>query len=275
MKLNYGTLISPYPIRLSIGTIRQPKLKEIFNPAIAGLSFDKFQNYQVFLKLTPEIFYTEIKKDTEAEKYWDSLSEEQQNEMTLLDIMDADKDFREAMLEVLQFFFVERVMYFGGYILILNEMPENIEALKPGDVAGILDKNTLPQAIDIIQQICCIKTEEEVVDDSKFKNDTARKLYAKMLKGRKERKKANDINLTLPNLISAISAKHPSYNLINIWDLTIFQLFDVFNRMQVDSVYQIDSIRVSVWGDEKKKFNIALWYKNEFDKPYQTGILPA
>ena len=37
-------------------------------------------------------------------------------------------------------------------------------------------------------------------------------------------------------------------------------------RLQVNKVYDIDARRVSVWGDEKKTFNIALWYKNEYDK---------
>lgn len=274
MKLDYGTLISPYPIKLSIGTIRQPKLKDIANPEIAGLNFDRFKNYQVLLKITPEIFYTEIKKDDGGEEYWDSLTDEQRQQMSLLDIMASDEDFKDAVIEVLQFFFVEKVQYFSGYILILNRIPEDVNELKPGDIAGILDKNTFPQVIDILQQICCLRAEEEVIDDSKFKNNMARRMYAKMLKGRRERKKSNDINMTLPNLISAISAKHPSYNLINIWDLTIFQLLDTFNRLQIDSVYKIDSVRVSVWGDEKKNFNIALWYKNEFDKPYRSEILP-
>jgi hypothetical protein len=31
-------------------------------------------------------------------------------------------------------------------------------------------------------------------------------------------------------------------------------------------MFDIDSTRVSVWGDEKKTFNAALWYKNNYDK---------
>lgn len=102
----------------------------------------------------------------------------------------------------------------------------------------------------------------------KFKNSAARKIYEKLLSAQKKEKKRRkaDINLSLPNIISAVSNCHPTINPINVWDLTLFQLFDTFNRMRANKIYEIDSTRVSVWGDEKKTFDIALWYKNEYDK---------
>ena len=45
----------------------------------------------------------------------------------------------------------------------------------------------------------------------------------------------------------------------------MFQLLDAFNRMQMNSMYEIESTRVSVWGDEKKTFDASLWYKNNYD----------
>ena len=102
----------------------------------------------------------------------------------------------------------------------------------------------------------------------KFKNNLAKKLMQKMLKAQKEEKKRKkaDINMSLPNIISAVSSRHPSINLINVWELTIFQLFDVFGRLQANAMFEIDCKRVSTWGDEKKTFDAALWYKNQYDK---------
>ena len=90
----------------------------------------------------------------------------------------------------------------------------------------------------------------------------------KMLKAKKKEQetKKSDLNLTIPNIISSLANKHPSLNYVNIWDLTIFQLLDAFNRTQANSMYDIDSTRVSVWGDEKKTFDVSLWYKNNYDK---------
>ena len=45
---------------------------------------------------------------------------------------------------------------------------------------------------------------------------------------------------------------------------------DAFNRLQRNTMYDIDSTRVSVWGDEKKTFDVSLWYKNEYDKKKST-----
>lgn len=118
-----------------------------------------------------------------------------------------------------------------------------------------------------MQQICCIYSEDEDIKNLKFKNALAKKMYEKMLKAKKkaQENKKVDINLSLPNIISSISNKHPSINYINVWDLTVFQLMDAFNRVQTNTMYEIDSTRVSVWGDEKKTFDFTLWYKNNYD----------
>ena len=46
-KLSYGEMISPLPIKLSIGTIVKPKLREI-----AEISFEKFYYFEGLTKLT-------------------------------------------------------------------------------------------------------------------------------------------------------------------------------------------------------------------------------
>lgn len=255
---------------LSVGSIKKPHLKDIADPFTDQMSFEKYGYYQVLLKMTPESYYTQIKKLDGGEEYWDSLSVSEQEAMTMFDILLRDDYLKNAMLEILNFFFVEKAIMYDGFIVLLKKDVDDIKDITNEDVSGVLTRDHYLQVIDLIQQVCCIKEEEEKIDDSKFKNELARKMFEKMRRAQKARAKKNDINLTLPNIISAVSVKHPSYNLLNIWDLTIFQLLDAFNRLQVDAVYNIDSTRVSVWGDEKKKFDIALWYKNEFDKKNQS-----
>ena len=76
----------------------------------------------------------------------------------------------------------------------------------------------------------------------------------------------NNANLSIPNIISSVAAKSASLNINSIWDITLFQLYDQFNRLQNNDAYSINSMRVAAWGDEKKTFDYALWYKNMFDK---------
>lgn len=263
MRLDYGTQLSPVPITLSIGTLRKPTLKEI-----SQITFDRFSFYEFFLKLSPETYYTKLRKENDGEAYWCSLTEEEQDKITIYNIIEEDDKIRSTYVEIFNFFFVETVIYQEGFFILLKDEVANPEKIKREQVRGAIAKDNFPQVMSLLQQICCIYNEEESLDDMKFKNNLARKLMEKMLKAKKKEQetKKSDLNLTIPNIISSLANKHPSLNYVNIWDLTIFQLLDAFNRTQANSMYDIDSTRVSVWGDEKKTFDVSLWYKNNYDK---------
>lgn len=267
MKFDYGTQINPYPIVLSIGTLVKPKLKDIADQK-QGMSFDKFNYFEVLIKMNPEIFYTKIKGD-DGKKYWESLSEEERDRLSLFKIVVDDDNLRSTFVEIFNFFFEETVIFKEGYFVLLNKGIKNSNDIKSqADVRGVISENIFLQVLNAIQQVCCINDKEDNIEDMKFKNNLARKLFEKMQKAAKKQKeeKKYDVNFSLPNIISSVSNRHPTISPTSVWDLTIFQLYDTFNRMQVNEVFDIDSTRVSVWGDEKKTFDAALWYKNEYDK---------
>lgn len=267
MKFDYGTQLSPSPIVLSIGTLIKPKLKDIAGNT-NGMSFDKFNYFEFLVKMTPESFYTKIKGD-EGKQYWNSLSEDERNSLTLYQIVINDEQLLKTFIEIFNFFFIEKVIFKEGYFILLDTNAEkNKDITAQTEVRGVISEDIFLQVLDAIQQVCCIADKEDEIDESQFKNKLARKLYYKMQNAAKKAKKERkgDINFTLPNIISAVSNRHPTINPINVWDMTVFQLLDAFNRLQVNLMLNIDSTRVSVWGDEKKTFNAALWYKNEYDK---------
>lgn len=265
MRLDYGTQLSPVPITLSIGTLRKPTLKEI-----SQITFDRFSFYEFFLKLSPETYYTKLRIENDSDAYWSSLTEEERDKITIYDIIKEDEKIRNTYVEIFNFFFVETIIYQEGFFILLKENTaiDKPDEIKKEQVRGAIAKDNFSQVLSLLQQICCIYNEEESLDDMKFKNNLARKLMEKMLKAKKKEQetKKSDLNLTIPNIISSLANKHPSLNYLNIWDLTIFQLLDAFNRIQTNSMYDIDSTRVSVWGDEKKTFDVSLWYKNNYDK---------
>lgn len=267
MKFDYGTQLSPDPIELSVGTLVKPKLKDISDIS-KGMSFDKFNYFEVLIKMTPKSFYTKIKGD-EGKKYWKSLSDEEKSNLTLYQIVISDEQLLKAFVEIFNFFFLEKVVFREGYFVLLDmsDKINNDIATQP-KIRGVISENIFLQVLNTIQQVCCIADKEDIVDESKFKNKLARKLYDKMQKAAKkeQEERKGDINFTLPNIISSVSNRHPTINPINVWEMTVFQLLDSFNRLQTNSMFDIDSTRVSVWGDEKKTFNAALWYKNEYDK---------
>ena len=267
MKFDYGTQLSPDPIELSIGTLVKPKLRDITDIK-KNMSFDKFHYFEVLIKMTPESFYTKIKGD-EGKKYWKSLSKEQKKGLTLYQIVVNDERLLDSFVEIFNFFFEETVIFKEGYFIFLNKNVDTDNDITSDDIRGVVSENILLQVLTSIQQVCCIYEEEEdEIPEKMYKNKLAKKFDERMRKAAKKQKerKKGDINFTLPNLISSVSNRHPTISPLNVWDLTIFQLQDSFNRMQLNTVYEIESTRVSVWGDEKKKFNAALWYKNEYDK---------
>lgn len=269
MKLDYFTLLCPEPISLSIGTIKKPTLREI-----SKLTYPKYGMYQVYLKLTPKDYYMYLNRE-QGELYWDILSEEQKKDFSLYDLIITEKTVCYTYLEIFNFFFVERVIFRDNLFLVVNTDDYDTDAdqleLSKKNVKGVINPMTLNDVLDIIQQICCIKSDDPLDEpEPKFKNKKAKMLYERMLKAREEenrKKQEKDFyNLTLPNIISSTAAKNPGLNILNIWDATLFQVYDQFGKAQNDDAHYMNSVRVAVWGDEKKQFDPSLWYKNNFDK---------
>lgn len=60
--------------------------------------------------------------------------------------------------------------------------------------------------------------------------------------------KNGEVNITISSMISAVACKHPSINLLNIWDCTVYQLKDMVRRL-----YQIE---------ENKNVNFGIYTGN-------------
>lgn len=264
MKLDYGMQISPFPISLSVGTLRKPKLRDIANPkAKPAMSFAKFAFYEILITMTPKEFFA--KTDIDKEKnFLNSFSEKERRKLTIYDLINTNSMLMNNFLEIFNFFFEETVLYVDGVFVLVNPNKEyTSETPQREDIVGVIDSHNFSEILYTIQQICCIAPVEEEVP--KFKNKIAEKIYYQIQEGKKEQKKSNK-DLTLPNIISAVAAKHNSLNYTNIWNLTIFELLDNFERMREGSFFEIEQTRIAVWGNEKGTFDFARWYKNDFDK---------
>jgi hypothetical protein len=274
MNLDYYTLLSPEPIRLSVGSIKSPTLREI-----GDITFRQFGIYQVYLKLTPKDYYNEINK--EKLPYWESLTDEQRSEMTMWEVVMLEPDVVPGYLRMFNFFFLERVIFREGVFLVIDtddyKTPDDELEINKDNLRGILHHDLFTDVLDVIQQVCCMKSKKPVnIKDIKFKNDKARRMYERMLKAKEEKDrieaKKNAKDFAIPNVISSVAAKSNNLNIINIWDATLFQLFDQFNKLRSGDVHYVNEVRVSVWGDEKKQFDPALWYRNQFDDNENDGL---
>ena len=263
MVFTYSMLLNPEPIKLSIGHLRKPTLGDI-----AKISFERHSVYQAFSKYTPRDYYTKLLKNNGGIEKWEAMPDDEKDKLTMYMLIKADIQLQKLYTDLLKFFFEENVVFKEGFFILFNGDAEQNQDIPLDQISGVISENDFQQVMVMIQQISCVYKPEEPIAEMKFKNDIARKLYEKMRKAQKqqEESKEADKDLYIPNIISSVAAIHPSINLINVWGLTLFQLMDCFKRVQTNLMYDLNSMRVAVWGDEKKKFDPAIWYKNYYDK---------
>ena len=265
MRLDYGTMISPYPIKLTVGTIRKPKLQ-----AIGEMGFDQFKFLESFMTITPKDYYR-IYNASSSNGYWESLSENEQESFTMFQAISKDESLQEIFLILLRFFFEEPVDYHSGFFIIMKPGTVVHEDMTMDEIVGVLNEELFLQVLNILKQICGMKVEDdefENIPESMFKNEKARAMYERMKKNKIEdmSEQKDYLDYTIPNIISKVCARHPSINYTNVWELTLYELLDNFSAMRVGAIYDIDQTRVSVWGDENNTFKLDTWYKNEYDK---------
>lgn len=250
-KLSYEMLLAPFPITLSYCTLRKPTLKEIYD-----ISFTKYYLYQLLATLTPESYFKEFRNDQKLKDYWNSLSDDEQKSITLFSLISADPSLWELYLDMLNFFMIETVDFQNGYYFVIHDEADD----------NIISEDDFNLLLSYIRQICNLPDEETKEEEPVFKNDIAKRMYEKMQKAEKVKSIKKNFNLSLPNIISKVSNNHPTISPITVWDLTVFQLLDAFGCVQQNIAFEIQSTRVSVWGDEKNKFDIGFWYENTYDK---------
>lgn len=226
-------------------TLRPPTLDDI-----RRIGYDRYLQYLHLFALERESFLEAMG----IRELLEALSPEEQSRATLFPLLTAQPVLRDLLREALSFFLCETVVFdptLGSYLLFRSgeDTPAHILHAQNFDTVryGILQLNCLSN------QRATPKT---------FRNRKAREIYEKIQRGKQaaQKKHTADDNLSLPNLIAAVSVYHPSYNLFNIWGLTVYQLYDQFSRLNLKFQLDITGTRWAAWGTEP--FEFSLWFKD-------------
>lgn len=164
---------------------------------------------------------------------------------SLWDIMLVIPELQANLLAALGFFVIGQIAVADGCICVDGR------ALSSADLYDIAAA---------AMKISNIETDDE--SQHVFASERSRRLWEKMQKGRAGLRKAKnqDGNIDLLNLTSAVAAKGCGYTLFNVWELTVYQLYDQFARMNVNVQMDIYSSRWAAWG--KDDFDVSMWFKN-------------
>lgn len=246
LKLSYFELLSPDPVQIQrVGGIISPTLR-----SISKIGINTYQYYLTILLMDLKTYFTMIQQ----EETFESLSDEEKSQMSVFDLLTMDSKSAELLQNVLNFFISENVAWSEQNNAFLIYESEN--------VIGAITKEIYPQICDLICQRNCIKSNLEE-DLSKVKSKKALEIMKKLQKGRAEKAKAtkSDKNMELGNIISAVANKSQSLNIINIWELTVYQVWDCFSRLSNNSIYDIQSMSVAAWGNKDNYFDATAWFK--------------
>lgn len=103
----------------------------------------------------------------------------------------------------------------------------------------VINHTNYNEVADIIRYQNCVKMPK--ADSYNPADEKARAIIEKLKKGQEDVAKAKSKdgdNIDFKAVISSVSTKSNSINKLNVWDLTIYQLYDEFKRLELISGYE-------------------------------------
>ena len=272
----------------------------VYNNFLSILMLD-IDTYYKWMEKEDDYFryYSQEQKQKvlDVKKQYEELDTEEKLSISFYDLLMYDELLICSFIEAFNFFFEEEVDFVvnGNEItdaqfsfITYNKIdtPQNIK-LRNGneystiktnrELVGVINRSNFKDVVDIILQRNSVQREEEITaeDLTKVKNkNKVMQLMEKMKKGqeqldktreKKREEKGLSSDTELANIISCVSAKnHNGINMINIWDMTIYNLYEQFKLIRENNIHDAETLSVFVWGDKSNKFDIDAWFKEKF-----------
>lgn len=246
MKLAYEDLISGDPIYIDgVGHIRSPYLREIkptsgigmwtYNLYLNALSWDK-EDFIRILSATSKL-KTDIIKNPKLEAY---------------DLMTLVPNSRELLLNAMAFFMCEDLQWEQKGRLI------NVFDRQSNELVGMISRENFEEVRKMMLQMNYVGggDTDKPIRHSSSKAQELWETAQKYLKQERKNAKA-DSRMNLGNIISKVCAAGIGYTLLNIYDLTVFQLYDQFFQIGYMRAMRINDTAFSIHGG--KKFDTQAW----------------
>lgn len=250
MELQYFDLISPLPFAIQgVGHIKPYTLRDV-----ASVTQRAYSTYIALLNISPKDYCTAA--NPKLAGWYENLSDEDKGLLSMYDIAVSTADMQKSFAALLDSFFLEKVTYDHAQDAFILSGENDV-------ITGFINKENYALICNIILKFNHIDTKNDInVSKIKNKKGLARYLEMQKKKNKKSAKPKADKNLDLGNIISAICSRHNSVNYTNVWDMTVYQLWDTFSRLRNIDVYECGKTAVSVWGDKENKFDFNSWFKN-------------
>lgn len=193
-------------------------------------------------------------------------------ELSVFDLHVLHKDMLSALLLALDFFISEDVTYLPtkqAFVIHRGMNTSDPSQPVPENVVGYISRGNYQDVVDVIMQRCAVKTVDDIEEERpKFKNEKARLMWERqqafLQRQREAESKANAEFFDLGNIISSLAYRQSGLNMINVWDMTVYNAYSQFEFERDGVVFDVSALSYSVWGaDEKHKFDIDAWFKRK------------
>ena len=253
MKFEYFDALSGDPIFIhGVGHCRSPYLKELCPSG--GVGYSRYNLYLGFLSWDKDklIQSTKLAGIRITKKLATS------DKLNVYDVATLLPQMREFYREILSFFMLEDVEWDDtGRRFVTYAAKEDKKY-----AVGEINRENFEEVRLTLLQLNFVGIDK---DDGQVKHTNARskELWEKAQKFLKEQAAAEEHRdkpeYHIGNIISKLCSAHPTYNLLNIWRLTVFQLYDAFFQFGYMRSADLNEEIFSNHGGEK--FNFEDWLK--------------
>lgn len=252
-------LISPTPYRLDgVGSVKAVTLREIDSLVNKN---DTYSFYIQMLMISRHGMFVILGISAEDADELIRTSKENGSEVRVYDLITSSVELISQYIIIFDFFFAEEVGYDKNSrsFVIYNKSGDN-GVVSP---IGYINRDNFADVSNVILQRCGVNHQVERKEDQKFKNEKARRLWEKMNKPNAKTPKdvADELNFELGNIISSLPSHCSGLNMLNIWDMTIYNVYDQFRHARQNAVYKIASTSTAVWGNKDNHFDYDSWFK--------------
>ena len=265
MKPSYFDLLNPVGVRVrGVGLLKSPTLMRISE--IGKRQYDYLLS---LLMMTPKDFLNMAAKAVggkDAANPYDELSEEQKRQLNIFDLLTQDKVLRDELIQALSLFCVGNLEWNQQKNAVMVGVDKQGEQIF---VDGKIDRDNFAEVSSLCLEM--VRVERKKPETLKFKDEASRKFYERFMQKKEKfnEHKKQDPKYELANIISSVAAYHNSLNLLNIWNLTVFQLYDAYAKQQVKGQCEIQSLNYSVWGGTHDP---ELWLNNIYQQNKENAL---
>ena len=252
--MEYFDLLSGEPVLLEgVGHVRSPKIRELFSSNQMGMYL--YRLYVSFLTWDKEdvVKYDLLSGIKSAEKLL-------REDLSVFDAITIIPLTREFAMRVLSFFITETISWDEKRMAFILTNPGG-ESEEPPEEVGRIDRRNFDRVKEAILEMCYVgigKDKAPIGHSTKDSEDAWNRIQG-YLKEQAKSPKEDKPEYHIANIISKLCSAHPSYNLLNVFDLTVFQLYDAFFQLEYIRGSDLSERIFSIHGG--KDFDIEKWLK--------------